>query len=327
MTAKPPLLRLIVGNLRDAVQLGLLEDAAGQVTALDHQLSGQWPSSHLATDQLSHFQVAMHNTQAGLDSLHRPRHALSSRERKFATVMSFGRFVNCFADEISSGKSSAVLQSHLAKPASDKTAFEDPRRACLDFSARFGSSLSSAPGKKIRASAVGMAAGRCTWVTSPSRKRAGDDEAQYWRDRLGLIHITASPMPLMDRALVRVEFKFAPSRTPLDRKDWKGSMTRNPAGMWLIRPTMVHNGNQRFVQSHAGDDAGPRRVPNHGMTRDLSAAKHGPGEREMLLVCGSTAEMRFQSVKLLSGIAHEGGGRDNSDEQFVKNMAAERRWA
>jgi hypothetical protein len=327
MTAKPPLLRLIVGNLQDAVRLGLVEDAAGHVTALHQRLAARWSSSHLSTDQLRHFQIAMQDTQVSLDLLHRPRRNPSFRERRIATVMSFGRFASCFEDEIATPRSSVALRSHLSRPASDKAAFEDSHRACLDFSARFGSGLLGAPGKRVRANAVGMAAGRCTWVASPSIKRAGDQEAQYWRDRLGLIHVTAPPAPLMEHALVRVEFRITPTRQPLDRRDWKGSTAKNPNGMWLIRPTILHKGNQRFVQSHEGDDAGRRRIPCHGMARDLGAPKHGLGEPEMLLICGVLAEMRFQSVTLLLGIADEKAGRDNSDEYFVEHMAVERRWA
>jgi len=238
--------------------------------------------------------------------------------------MSFGRFANKFEDEIAAPKASSSLRSLLGRPAPD--ALPEARRTCLDFSTRFGSILGGAAvGRRIRAGTVGIGAGRRTWIAPPPSARATNN-AQYWRDRLGLIHVQTSAVPLVGNALVRVEFQIETSREKVNRKDWKGTLSRHADGLWVIRPTMVHEGNQRFVQAHSADDEKRTRARAHGMTRDLGSPRHLPGEREVLLICGTAATIRFSSVTLLEGMAGEMSARDNTDQHFAEQIASERGW-
>jgi hypothetical protein len=326
MLPKPPLLRLVIGNLQDAVRLGLIENLAGQVDEFRERTELGWSTSTALDDQLNHFRGVVNDAQFELDALHRPRRSPYLRDRTIATVMTLGQFANKFENEVAAPKTSDSLKSLLGKPTSDTTAQALAHRNCLDFSARFSSTASSGGGSKIRAAVVGVGAGRHTWVALPPGRRISD-KAQYWRDRLGLIHITRAPTPLIDHMLVRVEFQVTPSRAPLDRKDWKGTRTRHPTGLWVIRPTMVHGGNQRFVQAHNGDDRVLRGSPSHGMTRDLSSAHFSPGEREMLMICGRDAEIHFRSLTLLKGVAGELPARENGSDHFVEKMSAERGWS
>ena len=129
----------------------------------------------------------------------------------------------------------------------------------------------------------------------------------------------------MGNALVRVEFNVRPSPAPIDRANWKTYVTEHPDRLWLVRPTMVHEGNRRFAQSHPAD--GPGNLGRKfGKTRDLGSPEHAAGEREMLLICGDDAVVRFHAVSILADLPGEITTRDNSDASFVANLATERRW-
>jgi hypothetical protein len=325
MTAKPPLLVLMLGNLDDAVFLGLIDGSSGDVGSFRSHVEAGWPASKNEEDQLTHFDQMMTEARSRLDVVHRPVRNTRQRIRAIATVMSFERFAKRFEDEIAAPKDSVVLKSLLDESATSVHGLNEAERACMEFTAKFGSVTGSSPGKRIRATAVGIGAGRHTWIASPPG-RGVTRKAQYWRDRLGLIHLRGQADPLIKHALVRAEFLVEPTRDRLARTDWKGSLKRSPAGIWVIRPTMVHEGNQRFVQSHGGDTSKRARSCLHGMTRDLGSKTFVPGEREMLLICGADAQVRFSSVTLLDGLPGEIAGRDNSDVQFVSQIALERGW-
>jgi hypothetical protein len=88
---------------------------------------------------------------------------------------------------------------------------------------------------------------------------------------------------------------------------------------------MIHLGNHRFVQRNKYDvRASAPRV--HGRTRDLAAPGFDAAERELLLVYGASAKIRFRGVELLKGFPAEITSRDNSDATFVNTISTERGW-
>lgn len=325
MTPQPPLLTLMVGNLDDAVRLGLIDDSAHHAATFRQELIMAWEPNINPDAQRVHFKNYMTKARSRLDADHRPLQAFSPRSRAITTVMPFERFANYFESEVAAPASASDLRSLLNQPASNNVVWGLAQQACLAFTAKFGplGSYSSA-GKQVNAKDIGLHAGRPAWI-APTPRTPARPEAQYWRDRLGLIHLRAVAKPLIDHALVRVEFTCTPSDVPIDRQDWKNFVKAHTKGIWLIRPTVVHEGNQRYVQSHTID--GPSdRARKYGKTRDLNSITHCHAERETLLVCGDEAEMRFQSVELLEGVPDENHGRDNTDETFTRHIGAELGW-
>lgn len=324
MTVPPPLLALIVGNLTDAVNLGLIDNSLGNAKAHADILESTWISSGDAVAQEKHFKSMMLSTHSQLDVFHRPWTVFSTKERRIATVMPLATFANCFEATIANLPKRKEFKELATRVSSDPAALHEAQQACLTYSASFGSLGPSRTGRRVNARDIGLHGGRLTWVAPPSPASASRT-AQYWRDRLGLIDLQTIMTPTMANALVRLEFSIAASSQPIDRKNWKGFMHKYPDDLWLIRPTMVHSGNRRFVQGHPGDGPGAF-ARKFGKTRDLNSPTYGTGEHEMLLVCGDNASIQFRAIELLEGVPGEVAGRDNSDSTFVSNVALERNW-
>ena len=325
-TEPPPLLRLLLWNLNEAVRLGFIDNSSLQATAFGHTQIDSWPVAAPADAQLQRYREAMKSARLALDAQHRPWQSTSPRPRSIATVMQLSRFASRFADQIAAPHLVTTLSGWLDSPMADATAWHNLQSACLGFSATFGAVGGAHPARgRVKAKAINLhSGGNNTWV-APQPKAVVNSGAQHWRDRLGLIHLKGRTAPQMRDALVRVEFACDASSNPIDRRDWKSYIKDHSAGVWLIRPTIVHQGNERFVQGHGRD--GPHDwARRYGMTRDLASPVHGTGERETLLICGDDAELRFRSVVLLDGEAAEDHGRDNTDATFVQNISSELKW-
>lgn len=317
MTAMPPLLTLMVANLEDAVALGLIDSPSRETASWCTQLVDGWPSLAVADDaaQNAHLLNKMHEARSSFDRSHRPWGAAAQRVRQVATVMSFTRFVTDYAGPIA--RPHALDLKRLLLKAADPDQLADAQAECVRFSALFGASGTAfAGGKRVRAKDLGLHA-RQPWMAPPPRASASP-AAQHWRDRLGLVNLQSVATPLIDHALVRLVFECR-IHSMIDRHDWKGHVVRHPEGVWLVRPTMVHGGNKRFVQSHQQDKSG-KQAYRFGKTRNLASKTFAPAERESLLICGDLSELRFISVQLLDGIPGEVDGRDNSDATFVQRI-------
>lgn len=324
MTAMPPLLTLMVANLEDAVALGLVDSSPHDTNAWCQGLSEGWPTSAVADDaiQHKHFQEKMHEARSAFDRAHRPWCAAPKRRvRRVATVMSFSCFANNYAGPIARpGASELRLLS--AEPA-DADQLADAQTECVRFSAHFGNSGTAYPaGKRVRAKDLGLH-NRQPWMATPPKESAST-AAQHWRDRLGLVHLQSETTPTVGHALVHLVLECGVF-PKIDRHDWKAHVQKHPDGVWLVRPTMVHGGNKRFVQSHPHDKAN-KQAYRFGKTRDLASSTFSPTESESLLICGELAELRFHTVQFLDGIPGEIDVRDNSDTTFVKQVfSAQRR--
>ena len=314
-----PLRSLFLGNLRDALTLGLVDDSAGQATAFLHGAAAIWSSLPDAMAQETQYKTQMTAARVALDALHRP--VCDANDSIVATVMDFGAFATFYAPEITVDAMTAQFARLTALDVADAGAWHEARAACLECSANYGHGAATGNGP-LKALKLSLNT-RSTWTAPSSTVR--DPSVQLWRDRLGLIHYQTLVSATLAKALVRVQFEIDFTSPPIDRKDWIAFKRSNPDHVWLMRPTVVHEGNRRFVQSHP-EDAPTGACCVHGRTRDLGSPTSDPGERELLLICGDKATMRFHSVELLDGIPGELIGRDNSDEHFVKNVTAERGW-
>ena len=319
MTAMPPLLMLMVANLEDAVALGLIDSPTHQTASWHTSLAKDWPSPTATDDekQHEHFQDKMHEARSTFDREHRPWGAAPQLGRQVATIMSFMRFADSYAGPIARPHAQD-LKRLVSKPAgTDQLA--EAQSECVRFSSLFGTTGTAHPGgKRVRAKDLGLH-DRQPWMAPPP-KASASTTAQHWRDRLGLVHLQSEVSPLVGHALVRLVFECS-VHSAIDRRDWKAHVRSHPAGVWLVRPTMVHGGNKRFVQSHPQDATG-KQTYRFGKTRNLASKAFAPAESESLLVCGELSELRFLSVQLLDGIPGENAGRDNSDATFVRHICS-----
>jgi hypothetical protein len=254
-------------------------------------------------------------------SAYRPRGVESIRRpRRVSTVMGLGLFARVYEGAIAGGTATefANLTSRIADPASLAAA----QRSCTEFTARCGST-SGRPrdGLPVKALSLGLGYARQPWVAPPPRRLAASaagpqPDANSCIDRLGLVDIRVADPPVVSDARVRVTLACDLWPVPSDRRAFSSHVNARPLGVWLVRPTIVHGGNRRWVQRHPEDVAG-RPPIRHGRTRDLNSVSFLPAEREYKLICGTSAELRFLSVELLAGIPMEDRGRDNSDQKFV----------
>lgn len=319
MTATPPLLALMVANLEDAVALGLIDSPTDETASWCTQLAESWPTPAVANEaaQHEHFRDKMHEARSSFDRGHRPWCAAPRRERQVATVMPFMRFADHYAGQIA--RIPAVDLKRLADESADAYHLAEAQTECVRFSSLFGTTGTAHPkGKRVRAKDLDLHV-RQPWMAPPPKVTAST-LAQHWRDRLGLVNLQSEATPKVGHALVRVVFECQLHST-IDRHDWKTHLRNHPEGVWLVRPTMVHGGNKRFVQAHQHDRAG-KQAYRFGKTRNLASKAFVSAESESLLVCGELSELRFLSVQLLDGIPGEDGVRDNSDATFVRRICS-----
>jgi hypothetical protein len=318
-----PLQRLILGNLVDAVALGLIDDSSGDATEFGERLWTTWTSSSGCKDQVEFFKLVMWDAKSMLGHLHRPIEAkATSTSTSVATVMFLKKFADKYELPISTPDDSRTLHSLLSTKVVQPSDLHDVEEACLRFTEEFGENGAF---RTVAATSLGVTADWPTW-TAPPPLHSLPSSAQYWRDRLGLIHVEGVPAPTAASALVRVEFEVRLSSYELLRENWKSTLRSDPSGIWLIRPTLVHEGNRRFVQGHSGDQICKPSACLHGMTRDLASKTFEAGEEERLLVCGEEATLKFKAVTLLDGMSGDEPTRDNSDDCFVSQIASERGW-
>jgi hypothetical protein len=315
VSSNPPLLQLLKQNINDAVKLGLLDPSAREVDDFTHKLESDWIPDLAEKAQRLHFNECMLKAITSLDRAYRPIQAFRGKTLKIVNVRSFASFSSWVPTII--GRPNTDFENLTKLNGLDHTNALTAERACLELSQNYGAGVRYAKGKLFTASEIAPNT-RSFWIgrtPNPSSTK----QAQYWRDRLGLIHIEGSSSPNLGDALVRIEFQIELSSTELLRTDPKKNLAIEPNGIWLVRPSMTHFGNHRFVQRHQFDksSSSPR---VHGRTRDLASSNFDIGERELLLVYGEEAKIRFRSVEMLEGYPAEIHSRDNSDTKFVSEI-------
>lgn len=122
---------------------------------------------------------------------------------------------------------------------------------------------------------------------------------QGLRDTLGLIHVpdrTATPSPL--NCLIKMSFRITLSTDRLPKVWDPDFIVDHPDGLWLVRPTICHEPNQRFVQRHSGDPSGG--IAPAGRTIDISTANYAEGFPELILIHGDLAVLDWLDLQLYS---------------------------
>lgn len=125
-------------------------------------------------------------------------------------------------------------------------------------------------------------------------------DAQQIRDSLGLIHYPKREKPsCIAQSLVLMTFKASLSSSSLPEKCDPGFLLNSRKGQWLVRSTVCHGPNERFIQRHDGDTISgtPAR---HGRTIDISSDAYPYGFPELILLHGDNAELAWMDLKLLT---------------------------
>lgn len=327
---KSPLLRLVAGNLADAHALGMIDCEKKAIESHVGNLDANWDAS---TDQQMQFSNGMTETKNAFDRQFRPIQAFKGRVIPFCSVMRVEPFIkhwlkNNLKPELGDRDAGIAKEQiiKLAKAISPATSpdLNQLRDAFVRLNQWIrNSGVTGKRGVTIKIGTLLEPATRPFWVGGKVQKP--DINAQYWRDRLGLIHISAGNRCCSDK-LVRLKFvatmvnEELPRTTHLEHR----KMSVNKKSLWLFRPSVLHGGNQRFVQGVSADKSG--RSARRGSTRDLSSNSYPEGERELLLLTGEVADARLIGVDLFEGFADYNSGRDDNDHEFVDAISNQRAW-
>lgn len=167
--------------------------------------------------------------------------------------------------------------------------------------------------------------GKSCWVGRKPNTRGGS--SQYWRDSLGLEHYPHSEgavwSPCLGDRLVRVSFTAKTSTLTLSPTDSQSMLKKHPKDLWLVRPTIVHEGNTRFIQRHHSDKPG---IPlKQGRTIDIKDPHYSEGERELILYHGAEARVTWRDAELLDGIPQR-QAHDLDHHSFVSIIGSRYGW-
>ena len=318
-----PLKRLLQGNLIDAEALGLIDVTDLAAKEFIDRVESSWEADPSADKQLDCFDVFMLDAMSDLYDAYRLIQPLRGKTVHLSHVRTLSQFANTWAPAIAAKADPLSLAVIARRDGKIRSNMDAATEACLKFTDEFGFGPPRNTGTRFNAQAI-RSRTPSFWI---SKKSAVSDsqQAQHWRDRLGLIHIQGDTAPIVGHGLVRMELGVTLAASDLLSGDPAPQLFAEPEGIWLIRPTMVHRGNQRFVQRHRQDGHSLRRRWL-GRTRDLAIPSFAAGERELLLVYGEAATIRFRKVEMLQGIPGEITARDNTDATFVDAIAIERAW-
>lgn len=318
-----PLKRLLQGNLIDAEALGLIDVTDYVATEFVDRVESGWETDPSAHKQLECFDRFMLEAMSDLYDAHRPSQPLRGKTVRLSHVRTFSQFANTWAPVIATKADPISLTAIGRRDAQIQANMDAATDACLRFTDQYGFGPSRSGGTLFNAQAI-RSRTPSFWI---SKKSAASDSqlAQHWRDRLGLIHIQRDTTPVIGHGLVRMELEVTLAASEIVPGDLTSQLRAEPAGIWLVRPTMVHRGNRRFMQRHRQDGHTLRRSWL-GRTRDLAMPAFATGERELLLIYGEAATIRFRKVEMLQGIPGEIAARDNTDATFVAAIAIERAW-
>lgn len=317
-----PLRELIAGNLRDAHKLGMIEC---EKDAIEEFLANVCVNWNRAND--GEYADWMRNLKNQFDQSFRPIQAFKGRTIPFCNVMQLGVFSNRWLanfpiidPEVSRARDKIAKLATETVPAS-KTSLGQLHDSLL----RLNQWFRSARGGRSRGVSIPIrscidTATRPFWIGGRVNKPV--TSAQYWRDRLGLIQLSAPAGSCQD-CLVRLRFITTLSDDILPRDGHIEHSRRNKESLWVIRPGVVHEGNERFVQGVSADRT--TRPSRRGSTRDISSDKYLEGEREMLLLTGEIGQVRLIAIDLLDDFPRR-NVRDDNDHGFVKSISHQLGW-
>ncbi len=320
-------MRLLIHNLHDARKLGMIDCNDTDFSDYLTIINSNW--DHTA-DQNREYDNWMKKTKQKFDQQFRPVQAFRGKAIPFCNVLRMTPFVRYWLDtlepglgDLEAGKAKdqiTKLERNSAPISSTELAHLQESFLRLNLWIK-NSGSSRNKGVHISIGQLLDPATRPFWIGG--RVNKPETSAQYWRDRLGLIHVSAGSKSCGD-LLVRMRFVATMANDKLPRLEHLQHWKQNPKLLWAFRPSVLHGGNRRFVQSIAADRMG--RVARRGSTRDISSIQYLEGERELLLLAGEIANARLVGLDLLHGFADINSKIDNDDSTFVESIARQRSW-
>jgi len=322
-----PLMKLLAGNLRDAYALGMIECGQPDIDDFIRSAAASWNTT---AGQVSEYEQSMLRTKNEFHSRFRPIQAFRGRNIPFCNVLRLGAFSAYWLDELipSRGDDAERAKDRITGISAQRTpATPGDIGKLRDSFIRLNTWIKrsgSAHGRSGVSIPIGQLvdpAARPFWVGG--RVNRPELSAQYWRDRLGLVHVSAGRR-CCEELLVRMRFVASMAAEDLPRERHLEHRDSNRTSLWMFRPSVVHGGNRRFVQGVAADRK--TRPARRGSTRDLSTIDYLEGERELLLLTGEIAGARLVGLDLLDGFADTHAALDSDDDAFVQTIARQRGW-
>jgi hypothetical protein len=334
-------------NLTNSIQLGLVEEQPA-VTALQEEvrdksggLTGK--SCEIAKDREA-YRSWMLEASEKLDQAHRPLNRPLSSGYCIEHVTTLGTFGKHLAEPLSASCKVAPFANLLVKfkELADLEYSESTDQQALDLGVAYQRAFAKngkypVPKDLLLADIFRDPQKFPIWVSPSTPPLLSGDQstAQFWRDRLGLIHYpdSATGVRVCGEMLVHLQFEVAPNMSELserERQDWLAirNAPSNQSKVWLLRPAIVHMGNRRWLQSHADDwPAHSNQVSSkpvasrHGMTAHLADAAFDNGVPELLLDFGLEATIALTHITVLQGLPCSLEDRDESDTAFVQAVA------
>ena len=322
-----PLLRLTKNNLSDAHSLGMLECSLDQVEQLHADLEQSWAKT--LRDKKAYDQL-MGDLKRRLDRNFRPIQAFKGRTIPFCNVLTVGSWCDYWRSGLppplpgSSLEQALSTISKLVSTSTTPTSTESDQLKHaffnLDQWLRQPRGSGRPPGIEVDIGLLLNAGKRTMWVGGKVLKP--NLNAQYWRDRLGLIHLGGNTGDCKD-FFIRMRFMASLTDQTLNRDRYIEHKNRVRGSVWLYRPSVTDCGNTRFVQMVRVDRA--TRPSRRGSTRDISTKAYLEGERELLLMVEETARIRLIGIDFLDGIPHS-NTHDNDHNVFVEAIAEMNHW-
>ena len=323
-----PLRRLLAGNLREAHKLGMIECAIEDIEDCIALVEASWDSTNV-----KEFKQWMEKIGNKFHKQFRPIQAFKGKSIPFCNIMRLGIFSKYWLEtgavEPSPDDQDAILaKERIVKLAEETNPVSKDSQDQLegDF-VRLNQWIKKHEGGRKQGVLIELGpflerADRLFWIGG--RVNKPDISAQYWRDRLGLIHFSENTQ-LPQELLVRLRFTAIMANSVLPRNEYLEHRRNHPNQMWVFRPSIVHNGNKRFVQGVSADRIS--RPAHRGSTRDISSIHYLEGERELILLTGELANARLIGIDLLNGFAHKINKFEDDDNSFVDTIAHHRGWA
>ena len=323
-----PLRKLIAGNLREAHKLGMIECNAEAIEDSIAVIESEWDTTNSKENEYAKW---MENAKREFHQKFRPIQAFKGKTIPFCNIMQLKQFSQYWLENLEpsmSDREAGRAKDQITVLAVEEIpASEDSLILLQECFLRLNQWLKKHTGGRRQGIPIEIGlflnpAARPFWVGGNVNKP--NITAQYWRDRLGLIHISAKTKSCRE-LLVRLRFVAKMADDVLLRNEHLEHRHRHSEMLWVFRPSILHQGNARFVQGVMSDRMS--RPAHRGSTRDISSDHYFEGERELILLTGERASARLIGVDLLDGFASNNPALDDDDHGFVKCIAQQRGWA
>ena len=326
-----PLLRLLGQNLLACQSLEMLDATPVDLQVHVDAMAAGWDAGANLPGQRAQFESSWQTIQSTFAHRFRPIQAFRNCTVPLTNVMRVESFANRWLPRLhprATGDRSLIdawrlIENHVRSPrAMTSTEGGELSDAFLRLNA-WVSSISGSRGRRGLSLRLGtlLRPEYPFWVC----RQGGLTQtgAQFWRDRLGLIHIDEGSRRAAD-LLIRVRFSAELDPGHLDRNDHLSHRAAHRHGLWLFRPSVMHANNVRFVQGVRADRKG--RPARRGATRDISNTRYPEGDRELLMLAGELADSRMWGFDLLQDFAQSNPALDLDDGGFVSSVAAQLNW-